>query len=276
MTRGTPVRFGFGLALLVAPLLVGANDGCHPEVPVVSPDGGAASACGGLAGLACAEGQYCDYAPEALCGAADQTGTCKRRPEVCTEQYDPVCGCDDKTYGNACKAASAGVSVVSKGECAPQKTACGTRGGIDCAGAEYCAFGPDCGATDKGGVCTPKPQICTKEWAPVCGCDGRTYGNACMAAAAGVSVASKGECSTLGKACGGETLTPQNCSEGEYCRYELKDICGAADAQGICTRRPTVCTREFMPVCGCDGKTYPNACNAAAAGTSVSALGACR
>lgn len=29
------------------------------------------------------------------------------------------------------------------------------------------------------GVCVRAPQICTRIWRPVCGCDGETYGNDC-------------------------------------------------------------------------------------------------
>jgi hypothetical protein len=36
---------------------------------------------------------------------------------VCTTQYDPVCGCNNKTYGNACEAACAGIEVSYTGEC---------------------------------------------------------------------------------------------------------------------------------------------------------------
>src|SRR6202023_110037 len=49
--------------------------------------------CGGIAGLRCDAGLFCEMAA-GLCRTADAAGACVKAPEICAQIYQPVCGCD--------------------------------------------------------------------------------------------------------------------------------------------------------------------------------------
>lgn len=230
--------------------------------------------CDGITALLCGDDYYCQY-EEGTCGDDDQSGVCAERPEVCALIYAPVCGCDDRTYGNACEAAAAGVSVRREGTCpADGDSICGGIAGFVCDEGEMCKFDlGTCGASDQSGVCIEIPEACTTVVDEVCGCDEVTYSNECEAERAGISVLSRGACGGGDEQiCGG--LLGEPCEEGEFCNFEFA-TCGAADQTGVCTVIPDICTEEFAPVCGCDEVTYSNECEAARASISIVSRGEC-
>ena len=73
-----------------------------------------------------------------------------------------------------------------------------------------------------------RTQVCTQDYEPICGSDGKTYINECML---GIASCMDGK--------GGLTVT----SKGP-CQMSCQ--------------RP--CRRNYDPVCGTDGKTYSNKC----------------
>lgn len=68
-------------------------------------------------------------------------------------------------------------------------------------------------------------------------------------------------------------LSNADCKEGFFC----SKLMGACGEIGVCIEKPDACITITLydPVCGCDGVTYSNSCDAAHAGVSVNYPGEC-
>ncbi|HEY8427119.1 MAG TPA: hypothetical protein VIL20_02045 [Sandaracinaceae bacterium] len=198
----------------------------------------------------CGPGEFCEIT-DGSCGV----GTCQPRPTVCPGDCPGVCGCDGVQYCNVCLAHRAGVDVAEGGGCAPPTCAPMDARDPDgsCPGTLGFAFD---GARCVGLHCTCEGTDCDSLY---------PTSDACEAAYA--------HCLGGGGTCGGFLGTP--CPPGEYCDSP-DELCGAADGSGVCRPIPTDCSGQASaPVCGCDGVTYDNACEAHLAGVDDASPGPC-
>lgn len=117
-------------------------------------------------------------------------------------------------------------------------TTCGGPYGGTCPSGQYCEFGNYniCGASGTG-TCLPAPVSClyTSPNA-VCGCDGQSYSNECLAQQAGVDVQHQGACGCKLKPPTGCCFEDSQCGKGGVCAGAS---CGKRSA-GVCKGPPPV------------------------------------
>lgn len=154
-----------------------------------------ALACGGITGATCPSNQVCDITVRGACGGADLPGVCVPPADACGEIYQPVCGCDGRTYSNDCERLRARAQINHEGPCG-EGQACGGFQGGSCADGQFCdiTIPHACRGTDLSGICRVATNICAEIYQPVCGCDGRTYANDCFRRAAGMQLDHDGPC----------------------------------------------------------------------------------
>lgn len=189
-----------------------ASRGAIPQpspTPTPEPTPVPAPICEKLDAKSCSLHHECELGPQPLCPVMCVRAPCPPmpcgEPRCRTRQPEPApppapecrsdadCGPSDWDY----RLTGTGVAMCAGPTDASTRSSDGKPGALfGCVPTplppplRHCVTKP--GATI--GHCEERPVACPAIWQPVCGSDGKTYGNECEANAAGARIASKGEC----------------------------------------------------------------------------------
>lgn len=137
--------------------------------------------------------------------------------------------------------------AVCYGRCVPGTTStCASNS--ECKPGAFCNLDGICQVTGgKAGTCEERPQGCPELWSPVCGCNGKVYGNSCEAHSQGVSVKQIGAC-------------PGTCKDLEQAYLSMLSA-----AKTCCpTCKSIQCAKKVKSELACPCETYVHEANAAA------------
>jgi hypothetical protein len=259
---GTTCALGEVCCLIDFRCVAPGDPSCAP--PAGSPAGTCASAAD------CPDGESCevlDARGGALAGMCGGLGVCIASMSSCGGG-DGVCGCDGRTYMNECVAFAAGIRLVGLVPCGQPLH----HENRSCGGGGVCLHGE----------CDPAVGVCTQD-DPLFTCDEHAAcpsgQDCCLLSGLCYPTDRSALCAPAPDGTLIACLTDDDChrwdgtwwsgGEGTYC---AGDTC---DGPGGCVYPPGSCDGILAPVCGCDGNSYQNACEAARASVRVAHDGAC-